>query len=281
MKGFRKARLLVGIGAVLLFIGVAFVATEGKVAMSKLSGKPVLDYNTAIEAEYSDGREFSGTLYEVYDCIAEGYTEYTDTNTTKTDSYYYLVDCPYSTADTMMIMKIDADTAFETSVDELWEAFYYAETEKEFESYALPFTGVVTMAESEVMDLAKEWRTENEWDDVKISAYMLDTTASVSGSVRVFLVGVGCLALFVAYIVIIILVFVKGKGKKQPEYAGYAPNTFGQQNNSFVPQQPPMAQPQNNSFIPQSQTVQPQNNNAPLNLDKEVTYDFGFKNNNQ
>lgn len=253
-----KTRILWFIGFLLIAVAVAFSISSAGVFFNRYFAGGVADYNEVAEDELKNNQPMDGTVYFVYDCIAEGYTETrSDGGTllsTTTDSYYYLI--PFEEYE-FMIIEIPAKTELDEQMEELMNAGFLNDDEDALLDKAVEISGIVKENEPEIVEFFNEWCDDYEIEGVTLIPYTIDCTSSYDVECQMFLIALAFYAAFIIYIVILILVFVKSRrvGRSYAPAATYqnagndqffAPNTQNGYDTSATYQ----------SGIPQTQDTQ-------------------------
>lgn len=202
-----------------------------------------LNFNTMAQSDMEEYSYVVGKIEFVYGCFAEGYTErstYGITTSTTTDSYYYLVECPYSPEDTMMILEIPVNTTLETSIDELWEQGYYATSEYQLAEYAVTFSAYLERNDDEIVKYAKEALEESgdlELKSMTIAPYTLNCTIKSGFETRSL--GIGIVCLVIALVLAIVIILKIRSIHRAPSYSTpYNTNGLGTQVSSSVGSMP-------------------------------------------
>lgn len=299
---FSGGALIKSISIMLLIGGIALMAIGGGAFFGKLS-YGIANYNTVKESSLQKNLPMQGTVYYIYDCIVTEYTT-SDSGSETVDAYYYAV--PFE-GDTVLIVKVDADSYTETQMDKL----YYAPDDKDYEymfTTGVDIDGVLIANDGEVLDFFEEWKDTYASDfktyyNIDISnftpaAYTLDCTKSIQTLCNMFLFGAGMVVVIVLIWIIVLVKISKGgrnnaamagaynnQGYGVPNYGtqNYGTQNYGGTNNSFVPQQTgstPQQGMSNGGFIPQSSTngfqQQGSSNGYDYNAQQTDANNFGY-----
>lgn len=169
-----------------------------------------LDFNTMSQYEMEKYSHVTGELDYVYGCFAEGYTERTTygiTTSQTVDSYYYLIKCPYSPDDTVMILEVPANSFLETSVDDVWYSSYYPNVGNGTRTITVQFSGYLERNEEEVVGYAEEALEESEYHGLTIAPYTVNCTIADGLASRCLTMAAVLLSLVAIFVIVVIFMF--------------------------------------------------------------------------
>lgn len=199
------ARMFLVFSLIFLFLTVLASFGTAPTFFYSVTGNTV-NYNTVDENELKEEQPIDGSVYYIYDCIAEGYTEHSQNGTvlsTTTDSYYYLI--PFED-DVVMLLKTDASSDLEDQIDDLLYASYGYDDPDNLLENGVAIEGIVRKNEDEIVEVFEEWCDEYNFTDLSLVPYTLDCSLTAEDRCNQFYVAVVffiiAIALFIPFILL-------------------------------------------------------------------------------
>ena len=227
---------------VAMLIGGIFLMIAGAGGFFGKLSYGIADYNSVAEADLKKNLPVQGTIYYIYDCIV---TEYStdDNGNQKADAFYYAV--PFDN-NTVLIVKVKANSALETEMDKLYKAQDDSTYEYMFTS-GVALNGILEENDSEVLRLFDDWKDTYKDSfkkayNIDISnfstvSYTLNCTSSLSALSGMFIGGLIMVLVVVALIILFIVKYMNGGNKgytPTPQFAGGYGNPNNTGTNGYI-----------------------------------------------